>query len=89
MSSKNLNYNVIKSLFQSTNYIVKSLQTNIMLAGPSGSAGTDYTREDADYDSTNEEDEETHRAKKARRDLADEPRTDKRSKAKVRLLPKV
>ena len=58
-----------------------------MSAGPSGSAGTDYTREDADYDSTNEEDEETHRAKKARRDLADEPRTDKRSKAKVRSIP--
>ena len=54
-----------------------------MSAGPSGSAGTDYTREDVDYDSTNEEDDETHRAKKARRDLADEPKTDKRSKAKV------
>ena len=60
-----------------------------MSAGPSGSAGTDYTREDADYDSTNEEDDETHRAKKARRDLADEPRTDKRSKAKVKLIPTV
>ena len=57
-----------------------------MSAGPSGSAGTDYTREDVDYDSTNEEDDETHRAKKARRDLADEPKTDKRSKAKVNLI---
>ena len=56
----------------------------MLSAGPSGSAGTDYTREDVDYDSTNEDDDETHRAKRARKDLADEPKTDKRSKAKVR-----
>jgi len=42
----------------------------------------DYTREDVDYDSTNEDDEETRNAKRARRDLADKPRTDRKSKAK-------
>ena len=55
-----------------------------MSAGPSGGGlNIDYTREDVDYDSTNEEDEDTRQAKKARRDLAEKPRTDKKSKAKV------
>ena len=43
----------------------------------------DYTRDDVDYDSTNEDDEETRNAKRARRDLADKPRTDRREKAKA------
>ena len=46
----------------------------------------DYTREDVDYDSTNEDDEETRNAKRARRDLADKPRTDRKSKAKVTFI---
>ena len=40
--------------------------------------GHDYTRDDADYDSTNEEDDETRNAKRARRDLAEKPKTDRR-----------
>ena len=47
------------------------------------SAGHDFTRDDVDYDSTNEEDEDTRSAKRARRDLADKPRTDRREKAKA------
>jgi len=43
----------------------------------------DYTRDDVDYDSTNEEDDETRNSKRARRDLAEKPRTDKREKAKA------
>jgi len=46
----------------------------------------DYTREDVGYDSTNEDDEETRNAKRARRDLADKPRTDRKSKAKVTFI---
>ena len=58
-----------------------------MSAGPSGGGfNIDYTREDVDYDSTNEEDEDTRQAKKARRDLAEKPRTDKKSKAKVKSI---
>ena len=45
--------------------------------------GHDYTRDDADYDSTNEEDDETRNAKRARRDLAEKPKTDRREKAKA------
>ena len=47
------------------------------------SSSHDYTRDDVDYDSTNEEDEETRKAKRARKDLADKPRTDRREKAKA------
>ena len=43
----------------------------------------DYTRDDVDYDSTNEDDEETRNAKRSRRDLADKPRTDRKEKAKA------
>ena len=42
----------------------------------------DYSREDVDYDSTNEEDEDTRNAKRARRDLAEKPRLDRKSKSK-------
>ena len=47
------------------------------------SSSHDYTRDDVDYDSTNEDDEETRKAKRARRDLADKPRTDRKEKAKA------
>jgi len=47
------------------------------------SGGYDYSREDVGYDSTNEDDTETRDAKRARRDLADKPKTDRREKAKA------
>lgn len=56
------------------------------MAAGSSSMNLDYTREDVDYDSTNEDDEETRNAKRARRDLADKPRTDRKSKAKVTFI---
>ena len=46
-------------------------------------SGYDLTTEDIGYDSTNEDDIETKDAKRARRDLADKPKYDKREKAKV------
>ena len=49
----------------------------------SSSGKCDYTREDIDYDSTNEDDEDTRAARKARCDLADKPKKDKRGKAKA------
>ena len=42
----------------------------------------DYSREDVDYDSTNEEDDDTRNAKRARKDLAEKPRVDRKSKSK-------
>ena len=50
------------------------------------SGGYDYSREDVGYDSTNEDDTETRDAKRARRDLADKPKTDRREKAKVDIV---
>ena len=47
------------------------------------SSTTNYTREDVEYDSTNEDDEDNRNAKRARRDLAEKPKTDRKSKAKV------
>lgn len=55
-------------------------------ASNSSAASTDYTREDVDYDSTNEDDDETRLAKRARRDLADNPKTDRKSKSKVKSM---
>ena len=48
-------------------------------------SGYDYSREDVGYDSTNEDDIETRDAKRARNDLAEKPKHDKRTKAKVRI----
>ena len=56
------------------------------MAAGSSSMSLDYTREDVDYDSTNEDDEDTRNAKRARRDLADKPKTDRKSKAKVNIV---
>ena len=50
---------------------------------PATHSGYDYSKEDIGYDSTNEDDTETRDAKRARRDLADKPRYDKKGKAKV------
>ena len=58
------------------------------MAAGSSSMSLDYTREDVDYDSTNEDDEDTRNAKRARRDLADKPKTDRKSKAKVNIVTK-
>ena len=44
------------------------------------SKNIDYTREDVDYDSTYEDDEDTKNAKKARRDLADKPKQGRKAK---------
>jgi len=49
----------------------------------SSATGYDYSREDVGYDSTNEDDLETRDAKRARKDLAEKPKNDRRSKAKV------
>lgn len=46
-------------------------------------SGYDLSKEDIGYDSTNEDDIETKDAKRARRDLADKPKYDKREKAKA------
>eukprot|EP00092_Neocalanus_flemingeri_P001753 GFUD01001871.1.p2 GENE.GFUD01001871.1~~GFUD01001871.1.p2 ORF type:complete len:207 (-),score=74.18 GFUD01001871.1:1550-2170(-) len=43
----------------------------------------DYSKEDIGYDSTNEDDEDTRDAKRARRDLAEKPKYNKREKAKA------
>ena len=40
----------------------------------------DYAKEDLDYDSTNEDDEDTRKAKRARKDLAEKPRQDRNKK---------
>ena len=53
------------------------------MAGNSSTTNLDYTREDVEYDSTNEDDEDNRNAKRARRDLAEKPKTDRKSKAKV------
>jgi len=50
---------------------------------PATHSGYDYSKEDIGYDSTNEDDTETRDAKRARRDLADKPRYDKKGKAKA------
>jgi len=52
------------------------------MAGNSSTTNLDYTREDVEYDSTNEDDEDNRNAKRARRDLAEKPKTDRKSKAK-------
>ena len=44
------------------------------------SKNIDYAREDVDYDSTYEDDEDTKNAKKARRDLADKPKQGRKAK---------
>jgi len=46
-------------------------------------SGYDLSKEDIGYDSTNEDDIETRDAKRARRDLADKPKYDRREKAKA------
>jgi len=46
-------------------------------------SGYDYSKEDVGYDSTNEDDIETRDAKRARNDLAEKPKHDKRTKAKA------
>ena len=43
----------------------------------------DFSKEDNGYDSTYEDDEESKYAKRARRDLAEPVKYDKKSKAKV------
>ena len=44
------------------------------------SKNIDYTNEDADYDSTYEDDDDTKNAKKARRDLAEKPKKGRQAK---------
>ena len=51
-------------------------------AGCSRGDRIDYAREDVDYDSTNEEDDDTRQAKRARRDLAEKPKYDRKSRSK-------
>jgi len=54
------------------------------MAGPSSRRDFDLTREvqhDGGYDSTNEDDEDAHASKRARLDLAEKPRYDKKSKS--------
>lgn len=46
-------------------------------------SGYDYSREDIGYDSTNEDDTDAREAKRARLDLADKPKGDRRGKAKA------
>jgi len=47
------------------------------------SKNIDYTNEDADYDSTYEDDDDTKNAKKARRDLAEKPKKGRQAKAGI------
>lgn len=47
------------------------------------SSGCDYSKEDNGYDSTNEDDTEARNAKRARLDLAEKPKHDRREKAKA------
>ena len=49
----------------------------------STSRGYDYSKEDNGYDSTNEDDVEARDAERARLDLAEKPKHDRREKAKV------
>jgi len=49
----------------------------------STSRGYDYSKEDNGYDSTNEDDIEARDAKRARLDLAEKPKHDRREKAKA------